>query len=180
MALDNRVPSVADSHFLCGSTNLPELFVNSESPCWLCLLTFATKLLWRNGDTYCIRLSCCFITVQVRSRGLGSQKNSKTDCVCVWRAVAGDALRVRNLWFPHIKIYYQLNVVHFPCNFITNLIFNNKLLHNVIINYCSDTIRPQFLAFFRELVCYLIRAAYVYVNLFSRSCTNVRLKLQLK
>jgi hypothetical protein len=64
------------------------------------------------------------------------------------------------------------SIAHLPYNH-TTYTFNANLLHKILlINYCPDMFRPQFLSIFREL----IRFCKLYVNTFCRFLDE-RLKL---
>jgi len=127
---------------------------------YLVTLNLLTGVAVQKRDVYCTKFSCCFITVQVRSReeDLAVRRIAK-QAVCVARC-GGPRTWCEVVGGLTLHIYCQPNMAYFPCNFIENLILNTKLLHNVVIKYCSDRFRPHFLAIFREHLRFLMFAAY--------------------
>lgn len=57
--------------------------------------------------------------------------------------------------------FYGFNIVHFPLNYITCIIFNTSLLHSVFINYYFEMFWLRFLAILREHVSVLLCAANI-------------------
>jgi hypothetical protein len=74
--------------------------------------------------------------------------------------------KVRCVFFLKIDLllpdhFYGFNIVHFPFNKITCIIFNTNLLHNVFINYYSEMFRLHFLSILREHINVLMCAASI-------------------